>query len=85
MMYDKGYFEHERFFRGRYFDYISPWYIIIAIGLIILIISISKLVFKQMHQMDSQRNLRKLLKERYVNGEITEEEYKSMKKIIEED
>ena len=85
MMFDRDYFEHNRFFRGRYFDYFSPWHIIIVIGLIILTISIVVLVYKRMHQKDSNENLRKLLKERYINGEITEEEYKAKKKIIDED
>lgn len=84
MMFNRYYYDHNRFFSGR-FGFITPWHILIVIGVIILIISIIKLMTDRTHKGDSKEYLRKLLKEKLINGEITEEEYRAKKRVINED
>lgn len=84
MMWNRNYYDHERFFSGR-FNFISPWHILIIIGVIILVVSIMKMMSDRRPKSDSKDHLRKLLKEKLINGEITEEEYRARKKVIDED
>lgn len=84
MMWGRNYYDHERFFGGR-FNFISPWHILILIGVIILVISIMMMMKERTHKTDSKDHLRKLLKEKLINGDITEEQYRAKKKVIDED
>lgn len=84
MMYNRNNYDMERFFSGR-FDFFSPWSILILIGVIILIISVMKMMSDRTHKTDGKDHLRKLLKERLIRGEITEEEYRVKKRVIDED
>ncbi|WP_312652109.1 SHOCT domain-containing protein [Proteiniclasticum sp.] len=84
MMYNRNYYDPERFFSGR-FNCFSPWHILILIGVIILVISVVKIMSDRRPKTDSKDHLRKLLKEKLINGQITEEEYRAKKRVIDED
>ncbi len=87
MMYGRGFYDQGRFFFDRGFYGMIIWFILITVGVIILTISIVKMLSQKNNHKDnkgSNENLRKILDERYVKGEITEEEYKAKKKFIED-
>lgn len=83
MMYGRGFYDRRHFF-DRDFYGIGLWYILIAIGLIILIISVVKLMKDRSAPKHKDESLKKILDERYIKGEITEEEYKAKKKFLDE-
>ncbi|HSR04073.1 MAG TPA: SHOCT domain-containing protein [Proteiniclasticum sp.] len=87
MMYGRRYYDEGRYFFDRSFYGITLWHVLIVIGVIILLISIVKLMSqKPSHNntKDKNENLKKILDERYIKGEITEEEYKTKKKFLDE-
>lgn len=75
MMYNNGYWGHGFMNTG--------WSWLIAAGVILLIVSVVYLLIKQNNQT-SGSNVLESLKTKYVNGEITEEEYLERRKIINE-
>ncbi|MBO1265563.1 SHOCT domain-containing protein [Proteiniclasticum sp. SCR006] len=87
MMFGRGYYDRDRFFMHRDFYGITLWHVLIAIGVILLIISIVLLMTRKTghnERKDTNENLKRILDERYVRGEITEEEYKTKKKFLDE-
>jgi len=59
--------------------YFSMWHYLIIIGLVILVIGIISMRKKKNSSQDSLD----LLKQMYVNGDLTEEEYLKRKNVIE--
>lgn len=87
MMFGRGYYDRGRFFMNRDYYGITLWHVLIAMGVIILIISMVVLITRKSGQnatKDTNENLKRILDERYVRGEISEEEYKTKKKFLDE-
>lgn len=87
MMFGRGYFDRDRFFMHRDFYGITLWHVLIAIGVIILIVAIVVLLSRKSgnnERKGTNENLRRILDEKYVRGEISEEEYKTKRKFLDE-
>ena len=87
MMYGRRYFDEGRHFFDRGFYGITIWHVLIVIGVIVLMISIVKMMSQKPghnNTKDKNENLKRILDERYIKGEITEEEYKTKKKFLDE-
>lgn len=85
MMYGRRYYDQGRYFFDRSFYGITLWHVLIVIGLIVLLFSIMKLMSQKSgnnNTKDKNENLKKVLDERYIKGEITEEEYTTKKKFL---
>jgi uncharacterized membrane protein len=72
---------------SNYFSYASGYFIVILSGIIIIAIYIIKReiqesTIEETELMGDQKDLLKVLKERYVKGEISKEEFDQMKKDI---
>lgn len=76
MMYNNGYWGYGFMNTG--------WSWLIALGVILLIVSVIYLLVKRNNYQTSGYNALESLKTKYVNSEITEEEYLKRKKIINE-
>ncbi|MFH5836446.1 SHOCT domain-containing protein [Proteiniclasticum sp. C24MP] len=87
MMFGRGFYDRRRFFMDRDFYGITLWHVLIVIGVILLILSVVVLLTRKSGQKetkDTNENLKRILDERYVRGEISEEEYKTKKKFLDE-
>lgn len=78
-MFARGAYGIGRCFAGGYF---GPWHMLIAAGFIIGIAAIVVMLIQRRHKGGADDDLLALLKERYVRGEITEEEYKTKKNAL---
>jgi len=71
-----------RCFSNGYGGAWGPWGMIIGLGLTILVISLIFMMVSKKKGHSSDENLLNILKEKFVNGEITEEEYLSKKNTL---
>lgn len=72
MMFARGAYGIGRCLGGSFF---GPWHMMIGLGLIIGIAAVVIMLMKKNKSDGSDDDLLAMLKERYVRGEITEEEY----------
>jgi putative membrane protein len=79
MMFSRGAYGIGRCFAGGYF---GPWHMLIAAGFVIGVAALIIMLVQKKRNNGNDDDLLAMLKERYVRGEITEEEYTTKKNAL---
>ncbi len=80
MMHGRG-----MFYNGSGYGFMSGgWNWLIGVGIILLVVAVTYLIVNRNKNKDSNNNALKSLKVKFAQGEITEEEYKKRKSVLEE-
>lgn len=82
MMFGKGMFNDGGCFGYGFMS--SGWHWLIGIGILLIIITVTYLIVKKGKRTSTYSNSLETLKVKFVQGEITEEEYKQRKRVLEE-
>ena len=82
MMFRNSVYGVGRCFSGGFMGTWGPWGMFIGLGLTILFVSLIFIILHKKRNGNNDENLLNLLKDRYVNGEISEEEYLKKKNIL---
>lgn len=82
MMFRNSAYGIGRCFSGLGMGAWGPWGMLIGLGITILVVSLVIILFQRNRRSNTNEHLLDVLKERYVNGEITEEEYLTKKNIL---
>lgn len=62
--------------------FFGPWYMLIGLGLTLAVAAVVILLMRKNKSSGNDDDLLAMLKERYVSGEITEEEYISKRNTL---
>ncbi len=81
-MFTRGYggLDNCFWFFGRYLY--GGWGVLMLVAIVLAAIVLSVLVVKKGNKKDTSKDALERLKIRYVNGELTEEEYLEKKKVL---
>lgn len=82
MMFRNGVDGVGRCLFGGYMTSWGPWGMIFGLGMVILLVSLVFMLLQNKRSGNSDADLLNLLKERYVSGEISEEEYLAKKNTL---
>ena len=80
-MYGRGMFNNGGCFGYGFMS--SGWNWLIGIGILLIIVAVTYLIVKKSKSAASNNNALETLRVKFVQGEITEEEYKQRKNILE--
>lgn len=76
----------DRFYHGDHYDNFSIWHILMMAGFVLLVVLLVVLIVKKSKDRNShpvqEDHLKKMLDERFVRGEITEEEYQQKLRVL---
>lgn len=83
MMYGRENFSNIGCFGYGFFD--SIWTVLIGIGILLLVITVTYLLVKKSRKTTMSSNALELLKTKFAKGEITEEEYLKRKNVFDKE
>ncbi|MBN4050740.1 MAG: hypothetical protein COA82_06420 [Alkaliphilus sp.] len=80
MMFGRGYFVNNGCFGYGFFN--TGWHMLITIGILLVIVAVTYSLIKKSKKSALNNSSLESLKMKYVQGEITEEEYLNRKKVL---